>query len=278
VIHMRTTSNTVLLTSAIALVAFIACSDDGNDPAPTGPKGGIIEVDNHDIALGEDDDGGAGPVATGGTGGKPAAGASDIGKACEGDAGCEGGLTCRRDTADYIAHLQCSAYCDSSEQCAAIDAKSFCIGAHACVHECTTSADCGPMTRCNDSGWCERKGPGSGVSYCTGSPLPCSLQTGTSCLLTLGCSDDSDCGGVASSCYLKLDSFSCSQQDGCYWSSSSQDCSGSARSCSGMFSRFSCENQDGCYYTERCSGSPLSCESLSLELCANQPGCRIEEG
>lgn len=277
---MRIGSNLAPLLSSLALALLSGCSDDDGGVAPTGPKGGIVEVDNDGIQLGEDD----GPVRPGGNGGsggatgKPAAGSTDIGKACDGEQDCKGGLVCRRDTADYIAHLQCSAYCDASEECEAIDPKSFCIGAHACVRACESDDDCGPKTRCNSSGWCERKGPGSGVSYCSGAPLPCSLQTGASCTLTLGCTDDSECNGVASSCYTQFDSFSCNQQDGCYWSSASQDCSGSAHSCRTIFSQYSCESQEGCYYSARCGGTPRSCESLTLELCALQPGCTIEPG
>jgi hypothetical protein len=173
------------IASVVALGALLGCSDDGGGATARGPEGGILEVDNQGIPLGEKGGssgsgslGGSGGSSggkggTGGTfttGGKPNAGPTDIGKACEDDADCQGGLRCRRDTTNFISHLQCSMFCDTSEQCENLDASSFCIGANACVHACNSAADCGPKTRCNSSGWCERKGPGSGVSFCTPTP------------------------------------------------------------------------------------------------------------
>ena len=262
-----------------ALVAGVACSsnDDPAQPAPHGPDNGLVEVDPSSIPLGENKPAQGGSSAQGGgsaTGGASPGSSNPIGKPCETSADCAAGLTCHMDP-DYISHKQCTTYCDSEDPCVAINKDSFCIGANVCVDACETDADCGPKTVCGSSGWCERTGPGSGVPYCGGFPTPCGLLTGFDCTGAFGCSDDSECGGVASSCYSQFSSFACTSQDGCFWSSSSDDCSGSAHSCITYSFDFQCETQDGCYWTPRCTGTPRECEEMPVTLCSNQPGCSM---
>lgn len=288
------------VTSCLALLLANAACSSSDPPAnpPTGPSMGIIEVRPDDIELGEkagtssggaSGTGGSTPIAgtspVGGYpafGGSPAAGGSAgrapavvFGKACETSADCPSGQTCHLDSTDLIAHKQCAIACDSDAPCKAVEPDAFCIGAHVCVHPCETDLDCGPKTRCGTAGWCERSGPGSGVPYCGGFATPCSLLSGVQCASALGCHDDSDCSGVASSCYSQFDVYSCTSQDGCFWSSSSKNCSGSAHFCSSYSFGSSCESQKGCNWREACGGTPLACETTPVSTCTLQPGCSV---
>ncbi|MDF3065142.1 MAG: hypothetical protein K0R38_743 [Polyangiaceae bacterium] len=285
-VRSRWALNWALLGAGLALAA---CSSDGESSSePAGPSMGIVEVDPNRIPLGEagrpaqsgGSSGQGGSVNTGGSSGSGSGGSGSnkplerIGKPCETTADCAQGLTCREDS-DYIAHQQCTVSCADSETCEGVEAGSFCIGANVCVHRCETNADCGPKTRCGTAGWCERTGPGSGVPYCGGVATPCSLATDTSCLLSSGCRDDSECTGFAESCYSQFDSFSCNDLDGCFWSSSSNQCSGSAYSCSTFKLRTSCEFQPGCRWSAQCNGTARSCDDTLAALCSNQPGCQL---
>jgi hypothetical protein len=280
---------------AFLCVLLLAGCGDGSAPdeAPHGPPGGLIDVNNDSIPLGEDSAAGgragaggggashsgvagkAGSTAQGGASGHlpPAKGVSSP---CETSDDCGAGLTCHLSPDDYIAHKQCSKYCATEEECTdSLGADSFCIGGHICVHTCKSDADCLARTHCNSNGWCERSGPGSGVPYCTGSATPCSLLSDLTCISARGCIDDSRCSGVSTSCYSQYDSYSCTNQDGCYWSSSSKSCSGSAHSCTGYSGKFSCGNQEGCHWTGGCTGIPNSCASQYPSLCDTQPGCYL---
>lgn len=261
---------------------LLACSDpDPSEPPLTGPPMGIVEVDPSRIQLGEggkSSQGGSGGAGgsgggqiTGGTSGKP----TIVGKPCEVTSDCPSGLSCHTD-ADYISHLQCTTYCDKSDTCEAIEPGSFCIGANVCVRACITDADCAPKTRCGAAGWCERTGPGSGVPYCGGFATPCGLLTDLTCSSSFGCRDDSECRGLAESCYSQFSSFDCNSQDGCFWSSSSDNCSGSAHSCSTYSYGAGCESQQGCYWSANCTGTPRDCEDTPAALCNSQPGCAMQ--
>ncbi|HET7545110.1 MAG TPA: hypothetical protein VFK05_34835 [Polyangiaceae bacterium] len=217
-----------------------------------------------------------GTGGSGGTGGGATTTATALGAPCDADADCKPGLTCHYSASDYIAHRQCAAACNSSDECVAkFGADSMCIGAHICVQRCIPSTTCPAKSRCNDNGWCERSGPGSGVPYCAGAATPCSLLTSLECIGATGCSDDSHCAGVSTSCYSEYTSYSCTSQEGCYWSTSSKSCSGSSYSCSSMPGSGTCALQDGCYWTGGCSGTPRSCEDQYPSLCSNQPGCSL---
>ncbi len=110
---------------------------------------------------------------------------------------------------------------------------------------------------------------------CEGDYILCSLQVGSGCALTLGCDDDSECRGFATSCSYHRFSFSCNSQEGCYWNSFDERCSGVARSCRRFSSSFSCRRQDGCRWEERCSGEARQCRTLSEDLCTVQSRCRL---
>lgn len=112
---------------------------------------------------------------------------------------------------------------------------------------------------------------------CTGFATSCSLLAGSDCLLARGCSREESCGGFASSCYGR-GQYTCSSQEGCYWSAGSSGyCAGSARACELMDS-YSCTSQSGCTVERRCRGVAAACEGLSEYACASQPGCRLEGG
>lgn len=263
-----------------ALALLVGCSDEEPAAQPSGPAGGIVEVVPDSIPLGENTAGtGQGGSGVGGSGvaigGSGPAAANEIGKPCETSEDCADGLSCHSDP-DYISHKQCTTFCGDEETCLAIEANSFCIGAMVCVHACTTDADCPTKTLCGDSGWCERTGPGSGVPHCGGFATPCGLLGEFECTGAWGCSDDSECNGVASSCYSQFSSFDCNSQDGCYWSSSSDNCSGSAHSCSSYSFSSGCDSQDGCYWSARCTGTPRECEKVPVTLCSSQPGCSTQ--
>jgi len=211
---------------------------------------------------------------SGGSGGSPPL-TVGLGAPCSSVTDCPASQSCRYDTADYIAHMQCTASCNANSDCAQFGSDSFCIGAHICVHRCQSDADCVAKTHCNTSGWCERSGPGSGVPYCGGVATSCALLSGLSCTSASGCTDDSRCAGVSSSCYSQFDSYSCTSQDGCYWSTTSKSCSGSSRPCSYYSGQLSCALQEGCYWTGGCTGVPRACEDQFVSLCTNQPGCTV---
>lgn len=272
-------------------MALTGCGDGApSDQAPHGPPGGLIDVNNGSIPLGEDTpaagrSGAFGGGSNAGAAGKPGSTAQGgapghlppakgVSSPCETSDDCATGLTCHLSPEDYIAHKQCSKFCASEEECTStLGADSMCIGGQICVHTCKSDADCVARTRCNSNGWCERSGPGSGVPYCAGSPTPCPLLSDLTCTAARGCRDDSGCSGSPSSCYSQYDSYSCNNQDGCYWSTSSKSCSGSARSCSGYSGQLSCEFQEGCRWTGGCTGVPNACASQYPSLCDTQPGC-----
>lgn len=219
------------------------------------------------IALGawacSSSDGGGGTSAT-------------LGKVCDTDADCPSGLSCHLDTSDWIAHRQCSTYCDQSEECEGKWPASMCIGANLCVATCTTDGDCPSPTVCGSNGWCENTGPGSGVPKCAGTPTPCSLLTDLQCAGALGCLSTGDCSGSPGSCSFQSSSYSCSKIQGCYWSSSSSSCSGSASPCSFFLSQLSCNDQTGCYWSGGCTGTAAaSCDGISANLCQYTPGCAL---
>lgn len=294
-----------VLAVCLAFAALAGCGDAGDPAAPRGPANGIIDVDVGSIPLGEGgaahyaggnsvsgNEGGRGAVVgnTGGaSGAAPVVGVSSGGAGsstlppargvstpCSLDSDCAAPLFCRFDSADYIAAQQCTKACNSDEECsAALGKDSFCIGARICVHACKSDADCVAKTHCNDSRWCERGGPGSGLPYCAGIATPCSALSDLECISARGCTNDAACSGSAHSCYSQIDSYSCTSIQGCYWSSSSKSCSGSARSCSSQSGSFSCANQPGCYWSGGCKGVPDSCAEQLVSLCSNQPGCSL---
>lgn len=193
-----------------------------------------------------------------------------LGEPCSQTADCGESQTCHKDTVDYLANGQCAKSCESSEECEAQFGKSsMCIGAGICVQECKEAADCPEKTKCNNSGWCERSGKGSGNPYCTGTPLPCSLQS--SCLSS-GCYTDGECTGIPSTCSYKSQ-YSCSETLGCSWSYSQDKCTGSAYPCSSMFSMSTCMQQ-GCIWQDKCAGVVTTrCDDLSYGLCKFTEGC-----
>lgn len=208
--------------------------------------------------------------------GAPANGS--VGSPCASSTDCNTGLTCHIDTTDYIAHEQCSASCDSDEQCTSMfGTQTFCIGAHICVQACRDNADCPAKTICTSNRWCERSGPGSGVPTCGGSATPCSILTDSQCSSALGCSSNSGCQGLSTSCYSLFSSFECTSQEGCYWDSTGSTCSGSAESCDLFFGSGSCALQTGCTWHGGCSGSPLPCSELTASLCTQTPGCSLSQ-
>ncbi|HWZ91893.1 MAG TPA: hypothetical protein VNW92_23680 [Polyangiaceae bacterium] len=282
------------LIACVGLVVLAGCSDANAPAAPHGPANGIIDVDAGSIPLGEGGTGANGAAggssSTGGTraggGGMAGTGGSvgsttlpparGVSTPCSLDTDCASPLSCHFDTTDYIADQQCTKTCNSDDECTSTLGKdSFCIGAQVCVHACKSDADCVAKTHCNDSGWCERGGPGSGIPYCAGTPTPCSLLSDLQCLGSEGCTDNAACSGVPSSCYSQFDSYSCSSLHGCYWSTYSMDCTGSAESCSSQFGSLSCADQRGCYWTGGCTGVAASCEKQFVSLCTNQPGCSL---
>lgn len=204
---------------------------------------------------------------------------SGIGTPCESDSDCESLQYCHYDTQDYIGHGQCTFACDDSDTCKTnFGRDTFCIGANICVAECDFEDDCPEKTTCTDSGWCMRTGPGSGLPYCGGTPMPCSsLNDEQSCMSSMGCHSEGGCSGVSESCYSQFDTYSCESLDGCYWDSYFDECSGVSRSCSMYSFSTSCESQDGCRWDFDCTGTPWECSDFSPDpaLCERQVGCSV---
>jgi len=113
---------------------------------------------------------------------------------------------------------------------------------------------------------------------CTGIATSCSLLSGSDCLVANGCTREESCSGLASSCYGR-GQYTCSSQEGCYWSGSGSSgyCAGSARSCS-LIDAYACTSQNGCTIERKCRGVPTPCSGLSDYACASQPGCTLEGG
>ena len=286
--------------ASVAAIVALGCSD-GSSPAspPHGPPGGIIDVDAGAIPLGDSGSGGAasggsagqGTSAVGGTqsggggrsgtqsggsGGSGTPTARSIGAPCDIDSDCNSPLVCHFDATDYIVHRQCTTPCDSDAACTGTgNHDSHCIGANLCVRNCQTDLDCAPKTHCNDFGWCERSGPGSGNPYCAGAPTACALLSDATCGFTDGCLDNSKCSGIADGCYVQFSSYSCISQQGCYWSSSSSSCSGAAESCNLMSGSYSCVSQQGCFWSGGCTGVAQPCSQQLISDCSIQPGCSL---
>ncbi len=118
-------------------------------------------------------------------------------------------------------------------------------------------------------------GTGGTEAYCGGVATPCSLVSNSQCALVTGCKLGGSCTGVSSSCYSQFSSYSCNALQGCYWSSSSKKCSGSSWSCTLFSGSSSCIYQKGCYWDDECEGISAACSTLSVEDCADQPGCHV---
>ena len=122
--------------------------------------------------------------------------------------------------------------------------------------------------------------PPPAVASCKGKPViaSCSERDGLqySCSSVKGCTPtDETCDGVADSCSWLFSSFTCTSQQGCYWSSvGSGSCSGIARSCSSV-SVSSCYQQSGCHWVQSvCNGVPMACDTFTdANDCYAQTGC-----
>jgi hypothetical protein len=84
---------------------------------------------------------------------------------------------------------------------------------------------------------------------------------------------DGECSGFATSCSSLYSSYSCTLQEGCYYSSSSSTCSGVASSCTFRTSSYDCTSQEGCRWSASCSGTPWTCDGLVVSVCMDIPGC-----
>ena len=290
-------STKVLSTLTYLSIALCSACSDSTDSidVESGPPGAMVTVDPNSITPG--DFGGATNPGTGGrTGGGGSAGVKggstgvggskastlttvlkgSLGTTCEADSDCQSPLTCHIDNIDYIGHKQCATSCSSSDSCkTTYGENSFCIGAGICVRGCKTDTDCPNLTECGMGAWCQRGGPGSGIPKCSGSATFCSLLSHSTCYTSLGCTDDSKCTGSSTSCYTYYSSYSCTSQEGCYWSSISKSCSGVSTSCYTMSTSVSCEYQEGCSWSDSCTGVPFACDTMTRGTCESQPGCYL---
>ncbi len=108
---------------------------------------------------------------------------------------------------------------------------------------------------------------------CRGVAASCSSRTSGTCASVRGCSTEGECDGLSSSCYSQYSSYSCTSQQGCYWSSLNKSCSGSARSCRLFSGSSSCVSQNGCSWRYTCEGVSTACVLLGEFDCEQQPGC-----
>jgi len=289
-----------------ALQSLMACSSDETPVnGDHGPPGAILEVDPSQIGAssgGATHSGGrsasGGSLASGGgdqvaganSGGAPGAhggaftrggasaggspGLTSLGEPCESDADCDAPLRCHLDFQDYVGHKQCTLPCADSATCQAALSDSFCIGARICVRPCSSALDCPTKTECISAAWCQRGGPGSGIEYCSGVALSCAARSPDDCLSGLGCTDQSRCSGLSTSCSVLQSSTRCTLQQGCTWNYTSSRCSGVPSSCSSKTNQVGCGNLEGCSWSESCTGTPTACRSIaSNALCELQLGC-----
>lgn len=108
---------------------------------------------------------------------------------------------------------------------------------------------------------------------CHGLAPTCSSRSYATCSSVRGCSVSGECTGVSRGCYSIYSSYSCTSQQGCYWSSLNQNCSGSSRSCRSFSGSLSCVSQEGCDWEDTCEGVSTSCLLLGEYDCELQPGC-----
>lgn len=108
--------------------------------------------------------------------------------------------------------------------------------------------------------------------HCQGRATSCHLLVGSQCDASIGCVTSGKCAGTTTSCSTATVQAWCTEL-GCSWSSTNQLCSGVTPSCSSLSSESFCNVQPGCLWDEECAGDPLDCDALSLETCAEQPGC-----
>ena len=235
----------------VGLCLFGCSSGSATDaPSTQGPSGQMLEVDR-------------GLPDTGG-----------VGEPCTSSAECVGPLGCYSDNFRYVGHRQCTLPCAANSECeTSFGASTLCTREGFCARRCVSDDDCPALTLCNDTRWCQRGGPGSGIPHCSGSGTPCAALTQTSCQFAEGCYDTGDCLGAVRSCALQHNSFDCNEQQGCYWNSVSGTCAGTAFSCSTYYDSVGCGQQAGCYWSHSCSGVATQCSSLPLSLCDAQPGC-----
>ncbi len=126
-----------------------------------------------------------------------------------------------------------------------------------------------------DPGW--RQGPE--LPHCEGTPTACAFLASSTCSLAAGCATvDGKCGGVVSSCYMRMSLAACGQVEGCSWSSQTESCSGSAKSCPAYSLAVSCQKQPDCQWIGACSGVPVDCAGLDEHQCNQQPGCYFVGG
>ncbi|HEX2881690.1 MAG TPA: hypothetical protein VHO25_19325 [Polyangiaceae bacterium] len=79
----------------------------------------------------------------------------EIGARCTASSDCGDGLSCSNVTVGAGRTLmQCSSYCNDSDECSARHGGSFCIGTNYCVRSCRGVA-CPSGYSCNSNGWCE---------------------------------------------------------------------------------------------------------------------------
>lgn len=254
--------------SSVCLLALASIACDSNTGSD-GAGGASGDADSGAEQGGSDSEN---PSGTGGS-----AEESLMGSACSADPDCGNDLFCYRHEDGLLAHRQCTKVCSEDVDCEGLGTKASCLsGLGICVRDCESDIDCPEKTHCGIGDWCDRSGEGSGNAHCAGTIPSCSTLSGSECLSVLGCSDDSECSGVASSCYSQFGTFACSSQDGCYYASGS--CGGSAKSCSSFDSEFTCGGQEGCSWSSSCSGVPIKdCSDYSPEYCDLGVGCFVVE-
>lgn len=200
-----------------------------------------------------------------------------IGSACDTSAECGDSTGCRVDTDQHILDGQCTRLCKTNIDCSFRQANSKCLNAGVCVATCTTDLDCPARTQCNDQGWCQRTGPGSGKPSCAGTPTPCALLSGIACV-DAGCRRIQSCTGLPTPCSSIQRLATCFGQQGCSAAATSGECTGTAATCSSFDFDLDCEAQQGCSWFDECGGAPsvTDCARRPPAVCNLTPGCQLE--
>jgi len=233
----------------------------------------------HLSAMGGSASGGRGNP-TGGAGDMGGAGALhatpaqivNLGRPCVVGGDCESGLFCNFDLLTRASHRQCTTSCNATSDCVSFfDPAAHCDTVRkVCIKGCIRTADCPQGAVCGPTQTCDRP------AACVGVATACSLLPSPSCGNTPGCSVAKTCDGVATPC---ASVFQCDFQSGCYSDYYSYACLGTPTACFIYGSdTLTCQSQAGCGLVDLpfCSGTASSCQSVTPEQCALNPGCHLD--
>ncbi len=158
--------------------------------------------------------------------------------------------------------------------------------------ECPANFTCGDEGRCrlgdhlascvsvlgdahlaHDSSATDASTTDGGNLRCTGTAMPCSQLSASTCSTQTGCSYVTPSCIYAIDCTLIATSTMCMAADGCYVDFTEPYCKPTAGYCSGA-TKSQCESKVDCDYAGGCSGTAQTCTLFTSQTaCSAQLGC-----